>query len=81
MGMLYLEKMCIMKNNASSGAVMSLVVGMKMPCLESQSTTTRMVVCPEDKGRCSIKSIEIDLTVIWGMGVVLRNCRVCVGGP
>ena len=65
-----------MKSLASSGAVMLSVVGMKMPCLESQSTTTRIAVCPEDEGRCSIKSM-----VIHGLEAVLRIHRVCVRGP
>ena len=62
-----------MKSLASSGAVMLSVVGMKMPCLESRSTTTRMVVCPEDEGRCSIKSIEIKFHGRLGTGSCFKK--------
>ena len=62
-----------MKSLASLGAVMSSVVGMKMPCLESQSTTTTMAVCPEDEDRCSIKSIEIEFHGCLGTGSCFKK--------
>ena len=33
---------------------------MKIACLDSQSTTTRIVVKPNEDGNCSMKSIEIE---------------------
>ena len=39
-----LLKTWIIKSWVSSGAVMSSVVGIKIPCLESQSMTTRSAV-------------------------------------
>ena len=36
-------------------------VEMKMLCLMKQSTTTKMEVNPLEVGRCSIKSMEIEV--------------------
>ena len=41
----------MMNSLVSSGAVISSEVGMKMPCLESRSTTMRSVVWPEELGK------------------------------
>ena len=60
MGTLCLLKTWITKSLASSGAVMSSMVGMKIPCLESRSTTMRSAVWPEESGRCSMKSMEME---------------------
>ena len=54
----------------SSGAVVLSVVGMKMPCLESQSMTTRRAVWPEEFGRCLMKSMEIEFQGLLGT----RSC-------
>jgi len=48
-----------MNNLASIEAVMVSIVGMKIDCLESQSTMTRMVLYPEDGGSFLMKSMEI----------------------
>ena len=37
-----------------------LSVGMKMHCLERQSMSTKIVVCPEEVGSCLIKSMRIE---------------------
>ena len=44
---------------------------MKIACLDSQSTTTRIVVKPNEGGNCSMKSIEIEFHGFSGMG----SCR------
>ena len=72
-GTLCLENMWSRKSFASSGLVMVSWVGMKIDCLESQSTTTRMAVKPEDKGSCSMKSIEMEFQGFSGMGSCLSN--------
>ena len=63
----------MMNSLASSGAVISSVVGMKMPCLESQSTTTSRAVWPEEFGRCSMKSIEIEFQGLSGTGSCFKS--------
>ena len=55
-----LENMCMMNSIARSSEVQWMVVGMDMPCLESQSTITRIESQPEDVGRVSMKSIEME---------------------
>ena len=59
-GMLCLENMCITNSIARSLEVQWMVVGMNMPCLESLSTITRIESQPEDVGRVSMKSIEME---------------------
>jgi len=39
-------------------------VGMKIPCLESWSTMTRMAVCPAEAGSCSMRSIDMESHVV-----------------
>ena len=68
-----LENTWSRKSFASSGLVMVLWVEMKMDCLESQSTTTRMVVKLEDEGSCSMKSIEMEFQGFSGIGSCLSN--------
>jgi hypothetical protein len=58
---------------ASCGAVISSTVGMNIPCLESRSTMTRIVVCPSDSGRCLMKSMEIEFHGCSGTGSCLRS--------
>ena len=60
-----LENTCIMNNIARSSEVQWMVVGMNMPCLESQSTITRIESQPEDVGRVSMKSIEMEFQTFW----------------
>ena len=49
---------------------MVLYVGTKMACLDSQLMTTRMAVKPEEEGRCSMKSMEMESYGLLGIGVV-----------
>jgi hypothetical protein len=58
---------------ASCGVVISSTVGMNMPCLESQSMMTRIVVCLLDSGRCLMKSMEIEFHGCSGTGSCLRS--------
>jgi hypothetical protein len=58
---------------ASCGAVISSTVGMNIPCLKSQSTMTRIAVCPLDSGRYSMKSMNIEFHGCSGMGSCLRS--------
>ena len=51
-GTLYLEKMWRRKSLANSREVIVSYVGIKMHCLERQSTTTRIAVCLEEAGSC-----------------------------
>ena len=55
-----LEKICAMKSLASSGEVMVSLVGMKIPCFDSWSTTIKMEVEPSEDGSCLIKSMEME---------------------
>ena len=50
-----------------------LSVGMKMHCLERRSTTTRIVVCPEEAGSCSMKSMEMEFHGFEGMESCFRS--------
>jgi hypothetical protein len=68
-----LENTWMMNSWASCGVVISSTVGMNIPRLESQSTMTRIVVCPSDSGRCSIKSMEIEFHGRSGTGSCLRS--------
>ena len=56
---------------ASSCEVIVSWVGMKIACLVSLSMTTKMLVYPDDDGRCSMKSMEIEFQGFSGMG----SCR------
>ena len=46
-------------------------VGIKIACLESRSTITRMAVKPSEDGSCSMKSMEIEFQGLSGIG----SCR------
>ena len=53
---------------------------MKITCLVSLSTTTKILVYPDDNGKCSMKSMEIEFQGFSGMG----SCRrlpegLCLG--
>ena len=63
-----LENMCMTKMMARSLEVQWIVVGMKMACLDSQSTTTRIESQPEEVGRVSMKSMEIEFHRCSRMG-------------
>ena len=54
----------------SSCEVIVSVVGIKSDCLVNRSTTTNIAVKPEDGGKCSMKSIEIEFQGFSGTG----NC-------
>jgi hypothetical protein len=58
---------------ASARAVISSTVGIKMPCLDSQSTMTRIMVWPSDSSRCSMKSIEMEFHSPSGTGSCFRS--------
>ena len=55
---------------ASSGKVMVLWVGMKMHCFDRQSMMTKMDVKLEDRGNCSMKSMEMEIHGHLG----IRSC-------
>ena len=59
-----------MNITAKSLEVQWIVVRMKMPCLVSWSTTTRIASQPEDVGRVFMKSIEIEFHRCSG----IRSC-------
>ena len=63
-----LENTCIMNSIARSLEVQWMVVRMDMPCLESRSTITRIELQPEDVGRVSMKSIEMEFHGRSGIG-------------
>ena len=63
-----LENTCITNSIARSLEVQWMVVGMNMPCLESRSTITRIESQPEDVGRVSMKSIEMEFHGHSGIG-------------
>jgi hypothetical protein len=63
----------MMNSWVSCGVVILSTVGMNMPCLESRSMMTRIVVCPSDSGRCSMKSMEIEFHGRSGTGSCLRS--------
>ena len=50
-----------------------MVVGMNMPCLERQSTTTRIELQPEDVGSVSMKSMDMEFHGCSGIGSCLRR--------
>ena len=54
-----------------------MVVGMNMPCLESQSTITRIELQPEDVGRASMRWNSMD---VWGSEVASVDCKVYASG-
>ena len=45
-----------------------MVVGMKIPCFESRSTITRIESQPEEVGRVSMKSMEMEFQGRSGIG-------------
>ena len=65
---------------ANSREVIVLSVEMKMHCLERQSMTTRIVVCLEEAGSCSMKSMEIEFYGFNGIGSCFRSpYGLCLG--
>ena len=72
-GTLCLEKTWRRKSLVNSGEVIMSSVGMKIHCLERQSTTTRIVVCLEEAGSCLIKSMEMEFHGFEGMGSCFRS--------
>ena len=65
-----LENTCITNSIARSSEVQWMVVGMNMPFLEreSWSTITRIESQPEDVGRVSMKSLEMEFHGHLGIG-------------
>src|SRR6202453_2527325 len=75
-----LEKTWSMNSWASCIEVIVSWVGIKIACLESQSTTTRMAVNPSEGGNCSMKSMEIKFHGFLGIGSCQRlPCGGCHG--
>ena len=68
-----LEKTWSMNSCASCMEVIVSKVGMKIPCLERQSTMTRMDVKLEDGGSFSMKSIDIEFQGFLGIRSCLRS--------
>ena len=70
-GTLCLEKTWSTNSWVSCIEVIVSWVGIKIACLESRSTTTRMAVNPSEGGNCSMKSMEIEFHGFSGIG----SCR------
>ena len=70
-----LEKTWSMNSLVSSGTLIVLTVGMKMDCLMSWSTMTRMVSKPEDRGSFSTKSMEVEFHGCSGTGSCFRSSQ------
>ena len=62
-----------MNRRAKSVDVMVSWAGIKIACLVSQSTMTKIVSNPEDDGSFSMKSIEMEFHGHSGMGSCLRD--------
>ena len=62
-----------MNRHAKSVDVMVSWVGIKIACLVSQSTMTKIVSNPEDNRSFSMKSIEMEFHGRSGMGSCLRD--------
>jgi hypothetical protein len=58
---------------ARSREVMVSWVGMNIACLDRRSIMMRMAVKLDESGRCSMKSIEIELQGFSGMGNCFSN--------
>jgi hypothetical protein len=53
---------------------------MNMACLDRRSMITRMAVKPDESGRCSMKSIDMEFQGFSGMGSCLSNLYgLCLG--
>ena len=62
-----------MNRHAKSVNVMVLWAGIKIACLVSWSTMTKIVLNPEDDGSFLIKSIEMEFHGCSEMGSCLRD--------
>ena len=62
-----------MNRRAKSVDVMVLWAGIKIACLVSQSTMTKIVSNPEDDRSFLMKSIEMEFHGHLGMGSCLRD--------
>jgi len=62
-----------MNRRAKSTDVMVSWAGIKITCLVSQSTMTKIVSNPEDDRSFSMKSIEMEFHGRSGMGSCLRD--------
>ena len=55
-------------------------IGIKIHCLERQSMTTRIAVCPEKAGSCLMKSMEMEFYGFDRMGSCFRSLYdLCLG--
>src|SRR5882762_11305932 len=68
-----LENTCVMNIMARSSDVQWIVVGMNILCLESRSTITRIESQPDEVGRVSMKSIEMEFHGRSGIGSCLSH--------
>ena len=57
----------------NSGEVIMSSVKMKIYCLERQSMTTKIVVCLEKAGSCSLESMEMEFHGFKGVGSCFRS--------
>ena len=62
-----------MNRRAKSVDMMVSWAGIKIACLVSRSTMTKIVSNPEDDGSFSMKSIEMEFHGRSGMGSCLRD--------
>jgi len=62
-----------MNRHAKSVDVIMLWAGIKIACLVSQSTMTKIVSNPEDNRSFSIKSIKMEFHGCSGIGSYLRD--------
>ena len=70
---LCLEKTWMMKSLANLVEVMVSCFQMKMLCFDSQSTMTRIVLKPEDRGSFSMKSMEMEFQGCSGIRICFRS--------
>ena len=79
-GTLCLENTWRRKSFVSSGDVIMSCIGMNMHCLDSQSTTIKTAIYPEDKCSCSMKSMKMEFQGFSRMGSCFSNLQgLCLG--
>ena len=68
-----LENTCSMNSFVRLAKVTVLWVGMNIACFVRWSTTTKIVVYPDDFGSCSMKSMDIEFQGCSGIGSCLSK--------
>ena len=68
-----LENTCSMNSFVRLAKVTVLWVGMNIACFVRRSTTTKIVVYPDDFGSCSMKSMDIEFQGCSGIGSCLSK--------